>query len=288
VKTIFSNLEKETKQARFLFALLLVVIVFIIDHLLGRQIRTSILLMLPVVIASWYGSARTGIFLCFIISVIWIIYYMSFINADSFETNNWWNFVIVIISCLIVSITVGNFKKAYLFEENAADTDKLTGLSNLRGFYEKLTEESHRARRYKHKLSVVYIDIDNFKKINDSLGHDTGDQLLKEVATILLSNFRDTDTVGRIGGDEFVCLLPETESSSTKNIVLKVISTLSDSMKSNGWDVSFSIGVVSFEQIPNTIKQTLKIADELMYTIKNGTKDDVAYIAWSGDSIKSS
>ena len=131
-------------------------------------------------------------------------------------------------------------------------------------------------------FSLAYIDIDNFKRVNDTLGHSRGDELLITVAKTLKRSLRKTDLVARIGGDEFACLFPETEINAAKEAYTKAKESLSNEMSKNSWPVTFSVGVVTFDKTPEDLKKAIKIADELMYSIKNAEKNNVEYRVWSG------
>lgn len=156
-------------------------------------------------------------------------------------------------------------------------------MPNPRGFYAELANELLRPIRYHRVFSLAYIDIDDFKCINDTLGHATGDKVLVAVAECLRSSLRATDAVARLGGDEFACLMPETETEAALETFSKVRAKLSRRMKLQGWPLTFSIGMVTFERPPEDIKAAIAIADELMYGVKKGEKDNVAYRVWCDD-----
>jgi diguanylate cyclase (GGDEF)-like protein len=178
---------------------------------------------------------------------------------------------------MLLAVLIINFRDVHRMEAHAADTDNLTGIHNARSFYAELANELLRSKRYDHVFSLAYIDVDNFKNINDTLGHAAGDRLLKEVAECLVSSLRATDVVARLGGDEYACLLPETDMEEAKSAFSKATAQLNKSMKKNKWDVSFSIGVMTFENLPEDIKEAIDFADKLMYSVKNVNKDNVAY-----------
>jgi diguanylate cyclase (GGDEF)-like protein/PAS domain S-box-containing protein len=161
-------------------------------------------------------------------------------------------------------------------ERSAARIDFLTGILNRRGFYEIAGSESQRSRRYKRPLSLVYVDLDNFKGVNDSMGHDAGDALLVEVAGVIRSEVRGTDTVGRLGGDEFAVLLPETDQEHGRVVVEKVQKQLTEAMHQRRWPVTFSIGLISFQIPPDSIEEMVRDADRVMYSVKLKGKNSVA------------
>jgi diguanylate cyclase (GGDEF)-like protein len=150
--------------------------------------------------------------------------------------------------------------------------DSLTGLLNRRAMENALKREFNREKRYKRMLSVVFIDLDDFKSVNDIYGHDRGDELLKYVARQLFDISRDTDIVARYAGDEFIFILPETSAASTKILMNRLKDYfISNPLNTAGTSipVSISFGVASTED--KTIKNPamlLKKADEMLYKAK--------------------
>ena len=158
-----------------------------------------------------------------------------------------------------------------------ARMDSLTGVANIRTFNEIAAYEVNRCRRYKHPISIAYLDVDNFKHINDTFGHSTGNTLLSIVANIIYNNIRVTDIVSRLGGDEFSILCTETGPEQAKAVIYKVQKLLFDAMQKNGWPVTFSIGLVTYINPPNTMEEMIKAADELMYSAKRNGKNQLKF-----------
>jgi diguanylate cyclase (GGDEF)-like protein len=277
MKTIFNMLARKTKGYIWLLSFLSLSILFSIEYLLRSYIDLVPLYIIVVLLASWYGSSKTGISLSIIISAFLLI--SSSGDELSYFYNNSRIAVIFVVN-LLVAILVTNFRNVYGFEAEAADTDTLTGVHSLRSFYAEIANEILRSRRYEHRFSLAYIDVDDFKKINDTLGHHEGDRLLIELANCLTTSLRATDTVARIGGDEFVCLMPETEETQAKSAILNVESSLKKRMSKKNWNVSFSIGLVTFDTLPEDVHEALKVADELMYSVKKSKKNAIAYKVW--------
>jgi diguanylate cyclase (GGDEF)-like protein len=277
MKTIFNILARKTKGYIWLLSFLSLSILFSIEYLLRSYIDLMPLYIIVVLLASWYGSSKTGISLSIIISAFLLI--SSSGDELSYFYNNSKIAVIFAVN-FSVAILVTNFRNVYGFEAEAADTDTLTGVHSLRSFYAEIANEILRSRRYEHRFSLAYIDVDDFKKINDTLGHHEGDRLLIELANCLTTSLRATDTVARIGGDEFVCLMPETEETQAKSAILNVESSLKKGMSKKNWNVSFSIGLVTFDTLPEDVHEALKVADELMYSVKKSKKNAIAYKVW--------
>ncbi|MCX7903393.1 MAG: GGDEF domain-containing protein [Caloramator sp.] len=150
--------------------------------------------------------------------------------------------------------------------------DQLTGLFNRRYFYNKIKEEITRAKRGNYKLSIISVDLNNFKKVNDTLGHSEGDRLLKEFARIALSNTRaEIDSVYRFGGDEFIILLVDCDFEGAR----KIAERLNESIKKVNDIVSLSYGIVELDLTTDiNIEDILILADKRMYEHKKIQKGE--------------
>jgi diguanylate cyclase (GGDEF)-like protein/PAS domain S-box-containing protein len=163
-----------------------------------------------------------------------------------------------------------------------ANFDTLTGLPNRRMFHEHLRKEMKKTDRSHLPMALVFVDLDYFKEINDTLGHDKGDLLLKEVATRLLSCVRSTDTVARLGGDEFTVILSELRNSGdvarTAHAILAKMSTpfqLGDEVA----EISSSIGITLYPEDAADAEKLLKNADQAMYAAKQQGRNRFHYFA---------
>lgn len=153
--------------------------------------------------------------------------------------------------------------------EKAALTDGLTGLYNRRAFDLRLREEFERARRYRYPLSLLVIDLKNFKPINDQFGHTVGDQALVAVARVLAQAQRLGDMVFRWGGDEFAVLLPQTDLEGARAAASRLLEALS-TICFEGFCLSANIGAASFPQEADSAQMLLNLADQRMYDDKKG------------------
>jgi diguanylate cyclase (GGDEF)-like protein/PAS domain S-box-containing protein len=164
--------------------------------------------------------------------------------------------------------------------EHLSLTDSLTGLMNRRALTDRLRYEVERARRYKSELSLILCDIDNFKEINDTSGHDTGDRALQVISGTLQTVLRETDIAGRYGGDEFMLILPATSASGAENLAGKLLSVVRDSdillYEGKQIRLSMSIGVTAHSAGEAEVEPLIKRADEAMYASKQGGKGRVS------------
>ncbi|NEX19271.1 diguanylate cyclase [Thiorhodococcus mannitoliphagus] len=159
--------------------------------------------------------------------------------------------------------------------EKMARMDAVTGVANRLSLEEQLAREHERARRHARTLALLYIDLDGFKAINDTLGHLVGDQVLKEIATTLATECRSEDVVGRLGGDEFAVVLLEPLDMATAALVAERIR---DRIAALRWDrhaVTASIGLALYPDHASEVPELIRLADTAMYASKDAGKNRV-------------
>ncbi len=278
MNTIFGILDKHSPKYIWRLTLGILLLISVVSALFIQSAALELFYILPITLASWYGSRKAGILLALIATAL-------LIAIRIFHTH--WNTLVFLsygLPCAIgfvtLAVLISNFRDAHREESEAADTDTLTNIGNARSFYVDLANELLRSSRYEHTFSLAYLDIDNFKLVNDSRGHAEGDKLLIEVANSLKEALRETDVVARLGGDEFACLLPEAHQAEAKAAFKKASDLLKQRMASRLWPVTFSVGVVTFETMPVDIKEAMKVADELMYSVKHSEKNNISYQVW--------
>lgn len=173
-------------------------------------------------------------------------------------------------------VTLAIINKNYLEKiYQTAITEDLTGLYNQRYFYKRLEEEITRARRFKHSLSLVFIDLDDLKKINDSLGHLVGDKVLKKVSKVIQENIRKIDIPARYGGDEIVIVLPETDTLSARILAERIREKVEDTFAQTDTPATVSIGIATFPEDATQKVDLFQKADLAMYKAKQKGKNRV-------------
>ncbi|MBI5640743.1 MAG: diguanylate cyclase [Nitrospirae bacterium] len=161
--------------------------------------------------------------------------------------------------------------------EHMAITDALTGLYNRRRFHDVLTKEFERARRYATPFSLVMLDVDHFKKVNDTYGHHVGDVVLKEVANIIPQSIREVDTAARYGGEEFMIILPNTEKERAVHVAERMRESIAvNTFQGVGCPVTVSIGLCGLpDDILDNEDRLLLCADFAMYRAKQNGRNRV-------------
>lgn len=256
--------------------LILLAIVGGIDYLTGPNFSLSILYLIPVLLVSWYAGKLPGILISFAGALVWLVTGLLSKNYYAHPVELYWNDIMELIFFLVVSVLISTLKNSLQREKIMAETDYLTEVPNRRFFYEYAEKELSRSLRYHHPLTVIYLDIDNFKVVNDTMGHCEGNKLLRLVAKTFSENIRTNDMVARLGGDEFALLLPESDPEAAENVINKAMNNLEKVMKDD-WPVTFSIGMVTYIKLPATVDELLKKADDLMYLVKMAGKGAIRH-----------
>ncbi len=157
--------------------------------------------------------------------------------------------------------------------------DPLTGLCNRMGLEKQLTEELHRAARYHHSLSIYMLDVDHFKRINDTHGHRVGDVVLQQLAKTLAQSIREEDLVARYGGEEFVIILPETSLSKAEDFAKRLFNEVTELrislLDGNEINISISIGIATYPDHAKSWEALLEAADKAMYGAKKAGRHQI-------------
>lgn len=167
-------------------------------------------------------------------------------------------------------------KKSEAYIENLAHFDQLTGLPNRVMLNDRVTYLLGMAQRTNEPLAVMFLDLDHFKNINDTLGHTIGDQVLIEMGKRIKMTVRDEDTVSRLGGDEFIMLFPNTDSNAAMHIATKLITEISKTsiIEHNELIITPSIGIAIYPNDGENFETLLKNADTAMYKVKNDSRNN--------------
>ncbi|HEY5549565.1 MAG TPA: GGDEF domain-containing protein [Coriobacteriia bacterium] len=246
-----------------------------IDRASGPELSLAALYLGPVAVIAWFLGRNAGRGWALLVSVASLLAEITATGATVDPQILAWNTVAVLMLSLIVVEVLTRLRHSLDMERDLARTDALTGVANTRHFKELATIELERSRRYGRTFTLASLDLDNFKNVNDTMGHAAGDRLIHDVGQAVRRRLRRVDIVARIGGDEFVVLLPETnEAAATVALshVREALETLTDGY---GPAVKASIGAVTFVSPPSSVEEMLQLADVAMYQAKNAGGDRV-------------
>ncbi len=255
-------------------ACLLVFAAGYVDYLTGPEIGLSLFYLAPILLTSWlhYECRACAIAIPCLAAGTWIAADILSGHLYSRPWIPWWNMAIRLGIFLVVGIAVSRLRRANANEQRLSRIDALTGAVNSRYFAELAAREISRSARSAEPLTFAYLDVDNFKAVNDTLGHGQGDELLRTLAEAVRGRIRDIDIFARLGGDEFGLLLPRTDSAQGAAVVDKVQAIFRHAV-ARRWNVSLSVGVVTYRRPPRSWEDMVKAADALMYASKREGKD---------------
>ncbi len=268
---ISTKLRKLIVAASFL----LVAATGVIDTLTSPDYYLSFVYFIPVVLVSWFVGKWSGIGIAIAGGIAWFVSDAAGKPHYSSPVAAYWNACLVLSYSLIIVFVVSALKRSVERERLLSSTDPLTGAANRRYFYDQADLEIHRLQRYRHPFSIAYIDIDNFKEINDTFGHLAGDAVLRRIVEIIKAGIRKTDIIARFGGDEFALLLPQTQGSDALTVVEKIQKAIWNNVKSKGVHVTLSIGLVTYLVPPADVDEMMRVTDSLMYVAKTGGKNTI-------------
>jgi diguanylate cyclase (GGDEF)-like protein len=204
----------------------------------------------------------------------------SFVPSLTFEFFvNRLTYIYVFVATAVVFMVLGYVLGRRIDElRRLSTTDSLTGLANQRAFQARLRDEWQRARRYTSPLSLLLIDIDRLKGVNDERGHAAGDEVLRAAAHAINVTMRVTDFGARWGGDEFAIVAPNTVRRSAQHLAQRLLGHVSEQAKAHEAPVTISVGVATFEPERNrsmTVEQLVSAADAVLYQAKSEGRNRV-------------
>lgn len=276
-----ASLEKRSKLFVIAVGFALIGIVGILDFLTGYEFTFSLFYLIPISLVTWLTGRQAGVVASLVSAIVWLISDVAARTSYSHPLSYAWNTLMGFGFFVIVALLLSTLKSVLEHEKELARTDYLTGAANSRVFYDLLQTEINRSQRYKNPFTIAYIDLDNFKTVNDEFGHTIGDQVLCFVVNQVRKNLRKTDVVGRLGGDEFALLLPETNQESAQVVLAKLQCDILAEMQQSNWPVTLSIGVLTCINAPHTTEEIVKMVDGLMYSVKRSSKNAIRYATYT-------
>ncbi|NTU42557.1 MAG: diguanylate cyclase [Nitrospirales bacterium] len=186
---------------------------------------------------------------------------------------------VMIYAVILGLLAIGSrvISREWLKEKEMAETDPLTGISNRRRFFAVMEKELERSVRYGRQISLIMLDIDHFKKINDRFGHNTGDRVLQSLVTIITGNIRTADLLGRYGGEEFILLCPETDRAGASGLAERLRAAVAEKELEGAGQVTISLGVAELRRRESG-DDFLKRVDHALYAAKESGRNRVMMV----------
>jgi diguanylate cyclase (GGDEF)-like protein len=257
---------------------LLTLLVYWVNDATPPEARLGVLYIIPVLLVTWTEGLVWGI-----VFGVASITLREAVALDQMPAGTplGWRIVNAAAYTAVVALAMAGLqtlRRSQAALARLVTQDALTKVLNARAFADRLGQELDRNRRYPRPLALLYMDLDNFKIINDTHGHQTGDAVLRLVADAMRSSVRTADIVGRLGGDEFAVLMPETDAQLAHEAAKRLVAALRNVFKGTP-NVTASIGVVACTATDASTDDLLRRADQAMYDAKRMGKDRVVQVA---------
>jgi diguanylate cyclase (GGDEF)-like protein len=252
--------------------------VFVLNVRTAPDLRLGILFVIPVLLAAWHDGTGWGIAFALGTSLLRFSLGIDQLPISTPLQVRILNEVayLAVVAVAIAGLSRVRHSQAQL--ELLATHDSLTNVLNARAFSRELAQELSRNRRYGRPLALIYLDLDDFKKVNDAHGHATGDAVLRLVADAMRAAVRAADVVGRLGGDEFGVLMPETDAVVAHAAASRLVAGIRTVFRGTP-SVTGSIGVVAVAGTEAGTDELIRKADQAMYEAKRAGKDRVVQVA---------
>lgn len=239
------------------------------DWWLGPDVPLTLGYLAPISIAAWYLSRPSAFAWTVVTATTWLLLAMSEREPNLSASTHLLNFSLQFTLFLVFGRLVAALRGRLDREKQLAYSDSLTGLANRRAFWQRVDDELRRCRRFDTPFSIAYIDVDDFKSVNDRCGHARGDKVLRRIAAAVQSSIRELDVAARIGGDEFAVLMPGTPEAGAKIAIAKLSALLGRAELNPSFVVTCSIGCLTVLQAPPSVDKLVARADALMYAAKD-------------------
>jgi diguanylate cyclase (GGDEF)-like protein len=260
-----------TRRHPLLTALLVTVLVVPLDYVSGTDLRLFPLYFIPLSLVAGSHSTRQALATAVALAGVWAASNYNPANPTVYVGN----IASQLAAFVVVALLVNSHKSRADVQQQLASTDPLTGLLNSRAFFAAANRELAVQRRKLYPLTMAYLDVDDFKQINTTLGHMGADGVLRDTAQAMRRSLRQTDLIGRVGGDEFAILLPDTAAEPAFATLERLRLAVLHINEGRNTKITVSLGAVVFEQAAESVNTMLEVSDRLMYEVKGKSKDRV-------------
>jgi len=265
----------------------LIAVVGVVDWATGPDLDLPLLYLIPIGAAAWHAGRRPGIGVA-------IVGAATMVALDLVGFREWAalplaisvaNGVMLLGVYILAAVLLARLHAALRHERLEARTDALTGVANARVFYEVLAQAIDELREKGVPVTLGYLDLDNFKLVNDTMGHLAGDAVLRVVADAMRDEVRDEGLVARLGGDEFAIVVRGLGATQARARFSRMHAAAQRAMGARALPVTVSAGVITFVEPPRDAEAAVHRVDELMYSVKLAGKSDIAFQEDRGDPV---
>jgi diguanylate cyclase (GGDEF)-like protein len=257
----------------------------LLDEWTGPHLSFGVFYLIPVVVCAWWGGFAPGILVAIAGTIAWCAVDHAE-NPNTPAVAGVWNGVVRFGTLVLVASLAARVHAGVRRERWLARTDPLTGAANARHFYEIMSTEAVRAHKTAQPLTLAYVDLDDFKQVNDKLGHAAGDEVLIQVVRTIHTELAGFGALARLGGDEFAVLLPELSPAAAAARVAQIHARVTEELTRRKWPVGVSVGAVTFPRPGTDIDRMIQRADILMYAAKRKGKRRVEHAIAAAPSLE--
>lgn len=274
---LLTRIESADRLTVLVVASVVLLLIGILDYASGEELASSVFYFLPVAIVGWrFGYRTSGVFALFS-TLVWVLVILVLGMPYSSLFAAVWDGMSRFSIYFAFAVLLGHVRQSLEQARQMAMTDHLTGVANARYFIELAERELEHCRRHGRPFTLAYIDIDDFKDVNDEIGHSGGDRVIKAVADALQSSIRRVDHIARQGGDEFMLFLHEVDAQHAGLVLQQIHSRAKTLLEGNGCAVTLSIGAMTWIDPPGSLDVAIHTADHVMYEVKRGEKGKVIH-----------
>ncbi len=273
----YEEMTGRQETAAVLLGMFAILVLGVLDYVTGDLTSLVLLYLAPVAFLAWTLGEWWGVGGAVLSALVSSGSDLLLgVSTSQGAITLYWNSVTRLGTFVVVALAVAALRSAVLRERRTSRRDYLTGLLNARGFTEAAEAELDRTRRFGRPLTLLFIDCDDFKAINDRYGHQMGDEVLRSIAGVLADCVRKVDLVARLGGDEFVVLLAEADAPDAMTVVSRIRDGMREIRLPIPKRVDVSVGAATFEEPPASVDYMIGEADRLLYEAKGSAEKRVA------------
>lgn len=258
--------------------LLLTAGVTVLDLWTGPFFLLDFLFLGPIALATWNAGFRCGLLVSAVGAFFWFSAQQAILPLNTGPNPVLYGNALTRLALFAWTASLlPSLKREWEWEKATSQHDYLTGTLSRRGLLEEASQETVRTARYQRPFTMIGLDVEGFRRVNEKMGHNAADTLLRSMAQLLKEKLRSADRIGRTGSDEFTLLLPETQVEAARIVAQRLQKHLLDLAEKNEWPVAFSLGTVTYLQTPESAEAMLKRINALTQAARQDGRNQIRY-----------